>query len=190
MSDAVLTFSDGLVRLGKTLLPGILRNQSIRGAVRYDQSLSDGMSGKSKVALGWEDATITLTLDLLCDDEGDCYAKLTSLNKIFKAADRKKATPTVYNVTGRHVRARGISRVVFDGLDSTETDDDDVIQAQLTFTEHIPPIVKREKQANAAKAGSGSTSAAPAAKAQPSAAPAVTSDTTNPFKAGFNAGSN
>ncbi|BCS54565.1 hypothetical protein [Geobacter sp. SVR] len=183
-----LTFEDGLVKLGNTLLPGILRCQSIRCGVRYDESKHDAMSGKAKVALGWEDAGITLTLDLLCDEVSDCYAKLTAINKVFKATGGKKATPQIYNVTGRHLRARGISRVVFDALDSTESDDDDVIQVQLTFIEHIPAVVKREKRANAVKATG--TTTPPATKATPAPAPGIVEDTTNPLLAGIKAGMN
>jgi len=179
-----LIFDDGFVYLGGDLLPGILRNLSIRGSVRYDQSHHDNMSGKSKTALGWEDAGITLTLDLLCDKDGDCYAKLLSINKIFKGATRKNTTPKIYTVSGRHLNSRGIARVVFDGLDSTETDDDDVIQAQLTFTEHLPAVIKHEQRSAGTKAG-----AAPAVTAkQPTASPTITSDSTNPFVAGYRSG--
>lgn len=196
MSDGVLTFADGLVHIGKQTLPGVLVSQSISCAVRYDQSRPDSMSGKNKLALGWEDATITLTLDLLTDPESDCYQKLAEINRIFKGAARKKATPTIYTVTGRHLRARGISRVVFDSLDSVEDDQDDVIQATISFVEHLPPVVKREKKANAVKAGAAkantapATAPAPASKAQPAASPAITDDTTNPFMAGIKAGMN
>lgn len=189
-NDGILTFADGLVQLGNLTLPGILVQQSIRNAVRYDQSKQDQMSGKNKVALGWEDATITLTVDLLTETGSDCYQKLTEINRIFKGAGKKKATPTIYTVTNRHVRARGISRVVFDALDSFETDGDDVIQATLTFVEHLPPVIRREKQAIARKKAAGSTTTAPTVKATPAVAPKVTKDTTNPLIAGFNEGNN
>jgi len=191
-SDGYLTFEDGEVRLGSQLLPGILVSQSIRGAVRYDEAKKDHMSGKNKVPRGWEDSTVTLTLDLLTDSAGDCYSKLAVIDKIFKGA--QKANPKIYEVTGRHLRARGISRVVFDSLDSDESDQDDVIMATLRFVEHIPPVVKREKQAAAKKhlaASSGATTkTAPKTTVKPAAAPAVTSDTMNPLIAGFNAGRN
>ena len=188
--DGLLTFEDGLVTLGKELLPGILVGQSIRGAVRYDESSSDQMSGKKKVAMGWEDATITLTLDLLCDNEGDCYKKLTIINRIFKAAAKDKTAPQIYTVTGAHMRARGIGRVVFDALESGETDCEDTIQVTLTFTEHLPAVVKREKQANAKKKGNATSTQVPAVKAKPAAAPAIVKDDTGSFMAGFNAGNN
>lgn len=189
MSDGNLSFADGVVKVGTEELPGILVAQSIRCAVRYDQSRHDSMSGRNKLALGWEDATIVLTLDLLTDPASDCYEKLTKINKTFKGGDRKKATPTIYTVLGRHLRARGISRVVFDSLDSTEDDQQDVIQVTLAFVEHLPPVIKREKRATATKAVTASTKA-PTTTSQPAAAPAITEDTTNPFTAGFKTGFN
>lgn len=189
MSDGLLSFADGVVKVGTEELPGVLVAQSIRCAVRYDQSRPDSMSGRNKLALGWEDATVLLTLDLLTDKTSDCYEKLEKINKIFKGADRKKATPTIYTVVGRHLRARGINRVVFDSLDSTEDDQQDVIQVTLAFVEHLPPVLKREKRANATKASTSATTA-PTSTAQPAAAPAITEDTTNPFLAGIKTGFN
>lgn len=184
-TDGMLTFGDGYVTLSGTLLPGILVSQSIRDAVRYDESRHDHMSGRAKVALGWEDASVTLVLDLVTDEKSDCYEKLQAINKIFKEADRKKATPTVYTVTGRHLRARGINQVVFDALDSMEDDQDDTIQATLTFVEHLPAVIRREKNANAQKAAAGS---APATKAKPAADSNIVQDSDNPFMAGIAAG--
>lgn len=182
MPDGELQFSDGEVSLGGQLLPGILSSQRIGCAVRFDQAQMDGMSGKAKTPLGWADADISLTVELLSDETSDCYAKLTALNRVFKGADNG-ANPKVYDVANRHARARGISRVVFSGLDSEESDQDDVISATLSFVEHVPAIVKVEKQA----ASSGTTSAPAATTAQPAADPAVLDDP-NPFTAGFEAG--
>lgn len=187
-TDGLLTFADGEVRLGNTLLPGVLFSQAIRNSVRFDRSERDGLSGKSKVPLGWDDAEITLQLELLTDKDGDCYEKLTVLNKIFRDVD-KGANPKIYTVTNRHARARGISRVVFSGLDSDEDDREDTILATMTFTEHVPPVVKREKQVAASTKALGSGSAkAPAVAAKPTAAPAITTDSDSAFSAGFKAG--
>lgn len=187
LTDGKLTFEDGLVVLGKVTLPGIYVQMQINAGVRFDRAQRDHMSGKNKIPLGWEDADIRFTADLLTDDDSDCYDKLTVINKIFKGAD-KGANPRVYDVTGRHLRARGVNRVVFSGLDSTDSDQDDVIQVTLVFSEHLPAVIKREKQVVAQKKAVGATP--PATKASPAAAPAITADSTNPFVAGFNKGYN
>jgi len=188
-SDGVLTFADGVVTLGGKTLPGILVSQTVQAAVRYDESQHDNQSGRKKAILGWDDATITLTLDLLCDAEGDCYAKLQTLNRLFKGAEKGKSAPRIYDVSGSHARARGISRVVFDALDSYESDQEDTIQATLTFVEHLPPVIRREKQAskkNVAQAGTATK--APATKATPAKSPTIVKDDESAIVAGFRAG--
>jgi hypothetical protein len=185
MIDGYLTFADGEVRLGEDLLPGILVSQTIRGAVRFDEAQADGVSGTLKTPLGWTDAAITLNLDLVSDDESDCYDKLTAINRIFKGFDNG-ANPKIYTVTGRHLRARGIDQVVFSGLDSDEDDQTDVINVSLAFVEHIPPIVDQEEQVAATDQPAGATPSVAAVDPQPDAD--LLHDDTNPLTAGFNQG--
>ncbi|BCS55202.1 hypothetical protein GSbR_26030 [Geobacter sp. SVR] len=182
-TDGYLSFEDGAVRLGKDLLPGILVGISVNAGVRFDRATRDHMSGKNRIPQGWEDADIKLTVDLICDNESDCYTKLAIINTYFKDSD-KGANPQIYNVTNRHLRSRGVSRVVFSGLQSDEDDQCDVIRAVLSFSEHLPAVVKREQQANASKAALG---APPPAKAKPVPAPSIVKDD-NPLIAGYKAG--
>jgi len=178
--DGYLSYADGVVNLGGKELPGVLISLSVDGSVRFDQAKQDALSGKSKTPLGWEDAAITMTLDLLSDDYGDCYAKLTELNRTFKGLDNGK-NPKVLTVTGRHLRARGIDRVIFSYLSSEEDDQTDTIRVRLNFIEHIPAVVSVEKQV----ATAGSSKAAPGVSAQPAA---ILADDVNPFSLGFQAG--
>lgn len=189
-SDRFLTFEDGVVKLGNDQVPGVFISMTVNAGVKFDRAERDHMSGKNRIPMGWEDSDIRLTLDLLCDLQekngqmvpSTCYDKLTEINRHFKGAD-KKASPMIYTVTNRHLRARGINRVVFSGLETDEDDQSDVIRAVLTFSEHLPAVVKREKQVTAAKTKGG----APTVKPKPAAAPAIVKDV-NPFAAGFNSG--
>jgi hypothetical protein len=139
-----ITFADGEVRLGGEALPGILVSLSIDGKVRYDQQKVDGHSGKSKTPQGWEDQTVKIVLDLLTDDSGDCYDKLSGISPFFKGPD-DHANPQIYALINRHAGIRGIRKVIFDKLESTETSSEDTIRATLSFTEHRPPIVRTEQ---------------------------------------------
>jgi hypothetical protein len=187
MFDGYLSFEDGEVKIGGMLLPGLFVTQRVSAGVRFDKSHHDNQSGKRKIPLGWEDADVTLTLNLTCDDQGDCYSKLMAINGIFKGPDAG-ANPRIFEVTNRHLRARGVSKVVFAGLESNEDNQTDEILVTLSFTEHLPAIVKREKQVNASKAAVGAPP--PAVKATPAASPAIVAEPVNPFMAGLNAGSN
>lgn len=146
MSSAILNFDDGRVVLAGEELPGLLVRLTVGGEVRFDESKADGLSGKKRTPLGWEDAAVSLDLDLLTDDDGSCYDKLSRLERLFKGSG-SHAAPKVLSVVNRHLRARGVSRVVFSGLSSRETNTDDTILASLTFKEHVPPVVKREERA-------------------------------------------
>lgn len=189
--DGYLSFEDGVVKLGNTTLPGIFVSMTVSAGVKFDRAERDHMSGKTRTPLGWEDADIKLTMDLLSDEASTCYTKLKEIDKLFKGSDTK-ASPRIYNVTGGHLRARKISRVVFSGLQSDEDDQSDVIRVVLAFSEHMPPVVTRETRVNAQKktVGSSADKSVPAVKASPKPAAAIVKDTTNPFIAGLNSGIN
>ena len=195
-----LRFEDGNVTLGDTLLPGILVSQQIGCAVKIDTAQVEGQAKKTQTPLEWDNASISLCLDLLTDDATDdsvgpqmesmgtdCYQKLFNLNRIFKGKDDGRAQ--IYRVNSRHTHARGLDQVIFSGLDSDESDQDDVIRVTLTFVEYLPP---KQAQQAAGIAGSGTAPATnPGAVASPAAATAVTKDPnpmTSAFSEGFNAG--
>lgn len=146
--DGVLSFDHGIVRLGSKEVPGILRELRVRGSVRFDETEQDGHSGKVKTPMGWEDCAVTLTVELLTDEGGTCYDRLNQVDALFRGHDNN-ANPRVLDVTNPHVTSRGIERVVFSGLESSETDQDDVIMAILRFSEDRPPVIRAEKRVGA-----------------------------------------
>ena len=139
----LLTFEDGIVRLGGETLPGLLESLSIDGEVRYDEQKVDGQSGNKKTPKGFEDQVVTATMTLLTDDESDCYEKLARLSPFFRKTG-ETANPEIYDLVNRHATARGIRRIIFDKLKSAENNRTDTITATLGFTEHLPPIVRKE----------------------------------------------
>ena len=167
--DGFLTFADGEVRLGGNIVPGIFSGLSIGCEVMFDEAREDGKSGSTKTPMGWEDADITLTLDLLTDKASSCYEKLTELNRIFKGYDNG-GNPKVLTVVNPHITARGIDDVVFKRLSSKEDNRTDVIVATLAFCEHNPPIQEVEKRAGgeAGQGGGGSSQAPGVSAADPS----------------------
>lgn len=186
--SSLLTFEHGNVLLDGNLLPGLFRSLKVHGAARFDEAEPDELSGTVKAPLGWEDAGITIELDLLTgpnlhdDSKITCYDKLQKLNAVFKDVSEDKA-PKIYSIVSPHVSARGIEQVVFAGLDSTETDEDDVIEASLNFIEHNPPVTTVEKQSVASNAEN-----APAATTkEPEADTEIVKDP-GPFAAGFSQG--
>jgi hypothetical protein len=164
-----LVFADGGIRLDGGELPGIFVSLRVDGKVRYDEQNVDGISGKSKTPQGWEDHVIVASLVLLTDDAGDCYDKLAQLTPYFKKPDGK-ADPQIYSLTNRHTQTRGVRLVVFDRMESAESDQDDAILVTLGFTEHKPPIIRTETgAAKTPEAGDvGQTPSADTPKEEPS----------------------
>lgn len=160
-SDGRLSFEDGVVALAGAILPGILRDCSVGCAVRFDEAELDNRSGSTRTPLGWDDSDVNLTLDLLTDDAGTCYRKLRDVNAVFKGYDNG-GNPKVYEVVSSHLAARGVRQVVFSGLTSRETDQDDVLQVALTFREHKPAIIEVENRASARSAAPAVSSGDPA----------------------------
>jgi hypothetical protein len=142
----LLTFEDGIVRLGGDALPGLLASLSVDGEVRYDEQKVDGQSGKRKTPKGFEDQEVSVTLTLCTDEQSDCYEKLAQLMPFFRKTTAQ-ANPQIYDFVNRHAGARGIRRVIFDKLKSAETNTTDTITATLSFREHRPPIVRKEAAA-------------------------------------------
>lgn len=140
----IITFEDGILSLDGVELPGIMTDLRVSGQVRFDEQKVDGQSGKSKTPQGFEDCAISMGLDLLTDDETDCYEKLEELDGLFKSLD-DGANPLICMVVNRHLIARGVRQVVFSKLESSEGDADDCIRVTLDFAEHNPPIVRTEK---------------------------------------------
>ena len=141
---ALLTWEDGVVKIDGQELPGELVDLSIDCRVRFDEQEVDAQSGKKRTPMGWEDSEIGLSLCLTTDEYGDdCYDKLTVINGIFRSHDAQ-ANPKIFTVDNRHLLARGVNELIFSGLSSSETEDDDTIVASLSFVENNPPVVKTE----------------------------------------------
>jgi len=185
MPDGILSFEHGEIRLAGVLLPGTLKSLSIRGMVRFDEAEQDGLSGKAKLPMGWEDSDITIITELLSDEKSNCYDKLIELNAKFRGTDDGE-NPVIYTVANEHLAARSIDRVVFNGLESQETDEDDVILAILSFVEHIPVITKAEERTVASDQAQGETAPATTTK-EPEPDSTIVKDQ-GPFEAGFAAG--
>lgn len=141
---ALLTWEDGVVKIDGQELPGLLIDLSVDCRVRFDEQDVDAQSGKKRTPMGWEDAEVGLALCLTTEAVGqDCYEKLTVINGIFRSHDAQ-ANPKIFNVDNRHLLARGVGELIFSGLSSMETDEDDTIIASLAFVENNPPVVKTE----------------------------------------------
>ncbi len=141
-----ITDASGQIKLNDSFIPGIFQKLSIDNEVKYDQKAVSGSSGSKKQAVGFEDATVSVTYILQNDDQSTPYQKLQEVVALFRSMD-KSAKPQIYNIVNEHTAAFGIDRVLFKGLRTNEDNRKDYITATLDFIEWEPPVVKIEERA-------------------------------------------
>jgi len=139
-----LQFTDGNIILSGNLIDAILLNLSIDVTAKYDEVSSDSFSGSIKRPIGFSDARITATVELITDRNKSCYERLAEINTLFKT--KKDGKIQEYKVSNKHINARGIRTVMFDNLTSSETDTDDILSVGLSFIEYHQSAIKSEQE--------------------------------------------
>ena len=137
----------------ETPLPGILQNLSIGGDIIWDNSGSVGTENK-KVASGYKEKSISISLLLIKDGFKTSYHILQELERLFKDTEESsnkivnKSTtqdekvsimPSYYNIKNTHINKRGINQVCFTNLNSSENNTKDYINISITFEEIVFP---------------------------------------------------
>lgn len=138
---------DGCVKIGSVLLPGLFKSIDISGKAMVEELDVKGKGKKPKQATGYEDHTISIELILMDDDrEGGKTKeeKLTILQNLFRSKGQK--IPKVYNMVNKHTAQRGIDKVLFEGLNTKETNKRDEITASLKFIEYESISVSTKKK--------------------------------------------
>jgi len=138
-----LLFDDGTISLDREEIPAILTRMQIRNSVVFDRASVGSLSGENKTPMGFSDADVTVSMVLLTDEQATCYERLRQLNRVFTSVD-DLANPRIYTIFNSHCDARNIHRVVFSGLESSETDQEDTIDVSLSFVEKQPRVVQKE----------------------------------------------
>ena len=141
-----ITDASGQIKLNDSFIPGIFQKLSLDNEVKYDQKSVSGSSGTKKQAVGFEDATVSVTYLLQNDEQSTPYQKLQELVALFRSMD-KSAKPQIYNIVNEHTAAFGIDRVLFKGIRTNEDKRKDYITATLDFIEWESPVVKIEERA-------------------------------------------
>ena len=133
----------GQVKLGDVVLPGVMQKLHVHRAVRLDEAKVKGKSGSSKHPVGWEDAEVELSIELVTDGDKDAWAQLAILAGLFQGQD-KHAKPNLYAITSTHLAAWRIRTVVFSNLTSEDDSTSDLVHVTLQFKEHRPVTLRGE----------------------------------------------
>ena len=156
--------SDGTPDIANVLFrfPVPHRQMSVRQAVKVDEVIIPGRSGKIKQAVGYEDTEITISL-LLVDEEDrtgtitrSAIDQLGELQTAFRdrsdpVGDGQSATagyvvPTLFSIQSRLTDACKIKTVLFKGFDVSEQPGTTDLEVAISFTEFEPVAVQVEKR--------------------------------------------
>lgn len=151
----IITDASGAVKVGDTLLPGDFQSLSVDGEVIIDDVEIEGKAKKAKQINGYEDSTVTLTLKLRNDESSTPYDKLQQIQNVFKKSGQN--TPTVYDIYNRHLKVRGITKVIFSKLTSSENNENDTMDVSCEFEEYSP-IDIQVVSSSSSSSGSSSSS--------------------------------
>jgi hypothetical protein len=134
-------------------------------ALLLEDAEIQGRSGKVKVAQGWDDADLLITLSLL-DDPGAGKTRWDSLKQIagiFKKVSNS-GKPEVYTLSHPMTNAWGTRHLLFASLESTEYRSRRKISVSLEFVEYDSAagvIQDRQGTANEAKEAEPAVTPAP-----------------------------
>ncbi len=171
MARQVITADFGKVQVGGQELPGVFTRMTIRGQLRTDSVFVPGASGKSRQPLGWEPATVSLSVRLTNDHRSTPYEKLAKIAALFYGTDNE-GKPRVYRLINKHAHAWKIREVLFLELQSDEDNNSDYIDVVLHFEEYRPVVIEKEARARRSGEPSGTQQAfarqTPASSASPS----------------------
>jgi hypothetical protein len=138
----VFTTNIGQVKVGDTLLPGVFESLEITGRVKMDQVEIQGKETNVTQAVGYDPATVRLTINLLPREEGgECDDQIAVIQRAFRQS-KDQERPGVYRLVNKHVQARGVDEVIFSGLKTFEDNRSDKVLVICEFTEHVPIKVK------------------------------------------------
>lgn len=136
-----LTFVAGeAISLDGAILPGIVTRIEVDGVLELEKKRLEGSSMKVKMARGFHDATVTLTLEIL---PPDADAQVKQLEAAFKKNYASKA-PKPMRIVNPRLDSRGITSVLFRRLHTVDGNEDDAVVATCEFVEYIPQIVNAE----------------------------------------------
>lgn len=170
----IITDASGAVKVGDTLLPGDFQSISIDGEVLIDEVEIEGKAKRAKQIKGYNDASVSLALKLKNDEKSTPYDKLQEIQNVFKKSGQD--TPVVYDIYNRHLKVRGITKVVFKKLTSTEDNQTDILNVACEFEEYTTINIEVKSSS------SSSSESADSASIQSSEAPSSGADNDTPTR--------
>lgn len=140
----IITDDFGEVKLNGIALPGIFDSLEISGEIDIDEIDVPGTSGKKKQPQGFQDASLVFRIEVLTDDESNCYDKAKQIVQTFKKTD-STAKPLVHRIVNKHAAIWDIEEVIIKNVKTRESNKDDAMIVEINMIEYEPALVQKEK---------------------------------------------
>lgn len=137
------------VRVGSTVLPGVLTSLSVSGELQYEQDKIEGSSEHVTSVEGYTTATVSLEITLLGTDS-QREAQIRTINATFlKSTPEGQVNSGGYQwrVVSPHLDARRIRKMLFVRFDSRDGNEEDSTVVSLEFKEIAPDAARTEARA-------------------------------------------
>lgn len=149
---------DDTIMIGGVILPGLYKKVEVTTAAKIDEQEVEGSSAKPKQATGYEDAQISIELELHDSEDKTKEEKLTIIQNLFRI--RGQELPEVFPIISSYTAIRNVDQVLIKNLNSQNSNKKDMITVTLELMEYIPQTIKakKKKSGSGGSSGSGSSS--------------------------------
>ena len=145
---------DDTIMIGGVLLPGLYKKVEVKTAAKIDEQEVEGSSAKPKQATGYEDAQISIELELHDSEAQTKEDKLAVIQNLFRM--RGQELPEVYPVISTYTAIRNVDQVLIKDMSSQSSNKKDMLTVTLELMEYIPQTIKaKKKKSNSTASGSG-----------------------------------
>ena len=135
---------DDTIMIGGVLLPGLYKKVEVTTAAKIDEQEVEGSSTKPKQATGYEDAQISIELELHDSENQTKEEKPTIVQNIFRI--RGQELPEVFSIVSTYTAIRNVDQVLIKSLNSQINNKKDMITITLELMEYIPQTIKAKKK--------------------------------------------
>ena len=142
----MIYFEDEHIKLGNTVLPGVVKSIEVTESARVDEQEVEGSSVKPKQATGYEDAKVVI--ELIIDDTPSLgkYERYADLRRLFRQSGQSVPTPMA--IVCEDTAAHGIDKVIFKQLSHRGENKKGRLTATLELWEYIPQTITAKKKSS------------------------------------------
>lgn len=126
----------GIIKIDGQLLPGHFKYLRVGQQIIIDEIEIQDKDGNLKQPAGYDEGTISIQIKLITED-GDVYSQLSSIQAMFRKKDGQ-IKPDIHTISNKHANIRGIKKVLFNDLDTEESEEDDSLTVIIKLEEFLP----------------------------------------------------